>query len=100
MTERPDGIFSSGDFPAITAMDTFRKKGLRIPDDIAIIGVANEPFDAYLATPLSSVELNQQRMGEQTAKILIARIKEDDDSLDTPAHTIIKHDMILRESLI
>ena len=101
MSDRPDGIFSAGDFPAITAMDTFRKKGLNIPKDIAIIGVANEPFDAYLATPLSSVELNQQRMGEQTARILIARIKDDEDnSLETPAHMIIKHDLILRESLI
>ena len=101
MQDRPDGIFSAGDFPAITAIDTLRKKGIRIPDDIAIIGVANEPFDAYLATPLSSVELNQQRMGEQTAKILIARVKNDDETpLETPAHTIIKHDLILRESMI
>jgi len=101
MQDRPDGIFSAGDFPAITAMDTFRKKGLRIPDDIAIIGVANEPFDAYLATPLSSFELNQVRMGEQTANILISRIKGDEENtLESPAHTIIKHDLIMRESLI
>lgn len=101
MQDRPDGIFSAGDFPAITAIDTFRKKGLRIPDDIAIIGVANEPFDAYLATPLASVELNQIRMGEQTANILISRIKGDDENvMESPAHTIIKHDLILRESLI
>lgn len=100
MEERPDGIFSAGDFPAITAMDTFRKKGLEIPKDIAIIGVANEPLDAYLATPLASVELNQQRIGEQTARILISRIKDDDNQLETPAHMIIKHDLILRDSLI
>ena len=101
MEDRPNGIFSAGDFPAITAMDTFLKKGLNIPKDIAIIGVANEPLDAYLSTPLASFELNQQRMGEQTAHILISRIKDDDDSsLETPTHMIIRHDLILRESLI
>lgn len=102
MQDRPDGIFSAGDFPAITAMDTFRKKGLKIPGDIAIIGVANEPFDAYLNTPLSSVELNQQRMGEITANILLSRIKNDDDNpeYESPTHMIVKHDLILRESCI
>lgn len=104
MTDRPDGIFSAGDFPAITAMDTFRKKGLHIPEDIAIIGVANEPFDAYLATPLSSVGLNQQRIGEIAANIVLARIKDKDEEGDTeyesPAHMIVKHDLFLRESSI
>lgn len=100
MEERPDGIFAAGDFSAITAMDTFRKKGLNIPEDIAIIGVANEPLDAYLATPLSSFNLHRHNMGEKTAEILISRIKSDEESSDIqqPAHIIIKHELILRDS--
>ena len=61
MEDRPDGIFSAGDFPAITAIDIFRRKGIKVPDEIAIIGVANEPFDNYLSTPLASFDLHQQR---------------------------------------
>lgn len=101
MDERPDGIFSAGDFSAITAMDTFRKKGLSIPDDIAIIGVANEPLDAYLATPLSSFNLHRHHIGEMTAKILVSRIKDDENAeLEQPAHIIVKHELILRDSSI
>lgn len=100
MTERPDGIFAAGDFSAITAMDTFRKKGLRIPEDIAIIGVANEPLDAYLATPLSSFNLHRHNIGEMTANILISRIKSDEDysEFEQPSHVIVKHELILRDS--
>lgn len=101
MTDRPDGIFSSGDFPAIKALDIFRKKGLKVPDDIAIIGVANEPLDSFLATPLSSFNLHQQRIGEMAAKILLSRINElKEDEFTHPTHMIVSHELILRESSI
>lgn len=97
--ERPDGIFSAGDFPAVTAMDVFRKKGIRVPQDIAIIGVANEPFSGYLATPLSSFDLHQKRMGEMAAKILLSRLG-DIPEMEHPLHLMVDHDLILRESSI
>ena len=97
--ERPDAIFSSGDFSAITAMDTFNKKGLSIPDDIAMIGVANEPFDNFLSTPLASFDLHEQRIGELAANILLERISEKDTSKE-PQHIIVKHDLILRDSAL
>ena len=98
-TERPDAIFSSGDFSAITAMDIFKRKGIRIPEDIAMIGVANEPFDNFLSTPLSSFDLNQQRTGELAATILINRISQKDTSPEFE-HIIVKHDLFLRDSAI
>lgn len=100
MKDRPDGIFSSGDFPAITAIDLFRRKGLNVPKDIAIIGVANEPFDSYLSTPLASFDLHQQRIGEMAARILLARLGEEDEELKDPSHIIVNHDLILRDSAI
>lgn len=97
--DRPDAIFSAGDFPAVTAMDVFRKKGIRVPQDIAIIGVANEPFSGYLATPLSSFDLHQKRMGEMAAKILLSRLG-DIPEMEHPVHLTVDHDLILRESSI
>lgn len=99
MKNRPDGIFSAGDFSAITAMDIFRNNGIRMPEDIAVIGVANEPFDNYLATPLSSFDLHQNLIGERAAEILIGRLnaKGNDEKPETLNETI-KHDLILRKS--
>lgn len=96
---RPDGIFSAGDFPAITALDIFRRKGIRVPKDIAIIGVANEPFDNYLSTPLASFDLHQQRIGEMAAKLLLSRLGEIPE-MKHPSHLIVNHDLMLRESAI
>ena len=97
--ERPEAIFSAGDFSAITAMDTFNRKGLKIPEDIAMIGVANEPFDNYLSTPLASFDLHEQRIGELAATILLDRIS-DKDNTKAPQHIIVQHDLILRDSAI
>lgn len=97
--KRPDGIFSAGDFPAITALDIFRRKGIKVPQDIAIIGVANEPFDNYLSTPLASFDLHQQRIGEMAAKLLLSRLGEIPE-MKHPSHVIVNHDLILRESAI
>ena len=99
MEDRPDGIFSAGDFPAITALDIFRRKNLRVPDDIALIGVANEPFDNYLSTPLASFDLHQQRIGEMAARLLFSRLGEIPE-MNHPSHLIVNHDLILRESAI
>lgn len=98
--ERPDGIFSAGDYPAITALDTFRRKGISVPGGIAIIGVANEPFDNYLSTPLASFDLHQQRIGELAARLLLSRIGELPSPMQHPAHMVVNHDLILRESAI
>lgn len=102
-SNRPDGIFSSGDFSAITAMDIFAHKGINVPKDIAMIGVANEPFDNFLRTPLSSFDLHQQRIGEVTANILLKRLSDDGvESLVESSRNvvIVKHDLILRDSAL
>lgn len=100
MDPRPDGIFSAGDFPAITALDIFRRKGLRVPKDIAVIGVANEPFDNYLSTPLASFDLHQKRIGELAARLLLSHIDDEEGETEHPAHIVVDHDLILRESAI
>lgn len=99
--QRPDAIFSAGDFSAITCMDTFVRKGLNVPRDLALIGVANEACDGYLRVPLASFDLNQQRIGELAAQMLISRITAAPDAEPTPPqHVIVKHDLILRDSAL
>lgn len=59
----PDAIFFAGDYAAVGAMCVFAKHGIRMPEDIAIVGFANEPFCQYLTPQLSSVEQSSFRMG-------------------------------------
>lgn len=70
-------IFTS-DRMAIAGMKAIRNYGLKIPDDISVVGFDNIEFDKYLIPPLSSVKQPAYEMGSKAAKILLDAIKEKD----------------------
>ncbi len=71
----PDGVFAYNDPLAIGAMEAIFEAGLRIPEDIAIVGCGNLHYDRLLRVPLSSVDQNSQGIGERTAGILLGMLE-------------------------
>ena len=71
----PDGIFAYNDPLAIGAMDAILEAGLRIPEDIAVIGCGNLHYNSSLRVPLSSIDQNSEAIGERTAAILLGMIE-------------------------
>ena len=91
--ELPDGILFSGDFAAKAAMEVFKAKGIRIPQEIAVVGFVNEPWDTLLDPPLSSVEQFSNKIGEASAKMLLEVIE------GMPRRDVVfKPELIVRES--
>ena len=72
---RPDGLFAYNDPLAIGAMDAILEAGLRIPEDIAVIGCGNLHYDGSLRVPLSSIDQSSETIGERTAAILLGMIE-------------------------
>jgi LacI family transcriptional regulator len=72
---RPDGVFCYNDPLAIGAMTAILEAGLRIPEDIAIIGCGNLHYDSALRVPLSSIDQHSEMIGEHAAKILLNMIE-------------------------
>ncbi|MBB6144676.1 LacI family transcriptional regulator [Silvibacterium bohemicum] len=71
---RPDGVFAYNDPLAIGAMQAILDAGLRIPEDIAVIGCGNLHYNTSLRVPLSSVDQHTSMIGERTANILLNAI--------------------------
>lgn len=69
---RPDGVFCFNDPLAMGAMNYALDHGIRIPDDIAIIGCGNLHYDDALSVPLSSIDQHSRQIGEQAARIALA----------------------------
>jgi LacI family transcriptional regulator len=67
----PDGVFAYNDPLAIGVIEAILEAGLRIPEDIAVIGCGNLHYDRVLRVPLSSVDQNTQGIGDRTAEILL-----------------------------
>ena len=72
VAERPDGVFCFNDPVAIGALKALREAGLRVPEDIAVIGVANMRYSEMLAVPLSSIDQNTALIGQRAATRLLA----------------------------
>jgi len=72
---RPDAIFSYNDSMAIGAIHAILDAGLRIPEDIAVIGSGNLYYDQELRIPLSSIDQQTEQIGERTARLTLSLLE-------------------------
>jgi LacI family transcriptional regulator len=88
-------LFAFNDISAIGATRAFRDAGLRVPEDVSIIGFDDIQAAAFLNPPLTTIRQPLQHMGDIAAKILLRHIEEpstdSEDILVTP-------ELVLRES--
>jgi LacI family transcriptional regulator len=71
---KPDAVFCFNDPLAIGAMSTILEAGLRIPEDIALIGCGNLPNNDCLRVSLSSVDQHSQMIGQRAAELVLSLI--------------------------
>ena len=70
-----DAILAMNDTLAFAAMEVIKSRGLRIPNDIAIIGYTDEQHANYVEPKLSAVSHQTYKMGETACQLLIDQIK-------------------------
>jgi len=89
-------IFSSNDTMAIGAMRTLREAGLRIPEDISILGVDDIILASYSDPPLTTVAQPKYEAGTQAVRFLIDRIEG--NYQQGPRNVILNTELIIRKS--
>lgn len=68
-------IFAGSDHRAISAMDYFREKGYRIPEDISIVGFDNLSISSQPIYSLTTVDVNKELMAEKAISMILDRLK-------------------------
>ena len=76
---RPDGVFCFNDPMAVGAMQTIHAAGLRIPEDIAVIGCGNLHYDDWLRVPLSSMDQHSASIGKRAGELVLSLIESKQD---------------------
>jgi LacI family transcriptional regulator len=74
---RPTAILTVDDSIAAVTMRAFQQQGLRIPDDISIVGIDDQPFAALMNPPLTTMRLPVLDAGKHAIRILLDRIAGD-----------------------
>lgn len=94
-----DGLFAASDYAAIGAMRRLQAHGLRVPEDVAVIGFANEPFTRFVSPGLSSVDQHSEEMGKAVAKLFLSLLGNEQDAKAMPqTKLVISPSLIVRES--
>jgi LacI family transcriptional regulator len=93
---RPDGVFCYNDPTAIGAMNAILDAGLRIPEDIAVIGCGNIHYGPSLRVPLSSMDQQSATIGERAAKLALSLIES--KGSDRPRSIILEPKLVARAS--
>jgi DNA-binding LacI/PurR family transcriptional regulator len=79
LSQAPDAIFTINDGVAIGAMYVIKDEGIRIPDEISVIGFDDDPHSTYFKPSLSTVWQPTYEMGMLSARILMKRVKTNND---------------------
>jgi len=78
LSPRPDGVFCYNDPTAMGAMKAALEAGLRVPDDVAMVGCGNVAYADFMRVPLTSVDQQSKAIGESAARLAL-------DLLEKPA---------------
>ncbi|KAB1068049.1 LacI family transcriptional regulator [Tamlana haliotis] len=92
-----DAIFSANDVAAIGAIKCLNEEGIRIPDDISIVGFSNEPISTVINPTLTTINQPGVEMGQRATELLLKNIQNKKAPLK-PETIILDSSLIDRES--
>lgn len=93
----PDALFAINDPTAIEAMQIIKKRGLRIPEDVAVIGFSNDQLSALIEPSLTTVSQPVTMIGETAAAMLLHLINSDMSEWK-PITKTLTTELIIRKS--
>jgi LacI family transcriptional regulator len=93
-----DAIFAVNELFAVTAIKAALKKGLKIPEDIAVIGFTDGIISKYSSPSITTVSQNGIKMGGKAAKMLIERLESEDEDDEHYRTEVIETHLVERES--
>jgi len=93
---KPDGIFAANDSSAVASILEIQEAGIRVPDEIAVVGFNNEPVSQVIHPNLTTINYPAREIGEIAATALIEKLN---NSQSVNYSTIVlKHSLIIRQS--
>jgi LacI family transcriptional regulator len=91
--ERPDAIFSSSVILTSGVLRALRERGLRWPDDIAVVGYGDADWAALVTPPLTVIQQPALQLGEVAGQLLLAGHRG-----GAGQHVVLESHLVLRES--
>jgi LacI family transcriptional regulator len=93
---KPDAIFCANDTTALSVIIYLQKSGIKVPDDISIVGFSNEPFSEVVTPSISTIKQPGFIMGKLAAELVINQIHNKNketqyETITMPTELIIRN---------
>ena len=98
LPDSPDAIFSVNDMVAYVTMKEIKRKGLRIPEDVLLVGITDEFHATVVDPPLTSIMHPTFDIGRECASLFFAQIQSKEKT--PPIQKVMKTKLIVRESSV
>lgn len=76
LKHRPDAVYVAGDYAALGALQVLNEEGIKMPEDIALVGFGDEPFTSMVTPTISSINQHSAEIGKLAAKTFLAHTKK------------------------
>jgi LacI family transcriptional regulator len=92
--ERPDAVFAANDVVALGVLQGLIQSGLRVPEDVAIVGYDDIDFAASATVPITSIGQPRDRIGSEAVELLLAEA----DGTAEPRQIVFDPGLVVRAS--
>jgi LacI family transcriptional regulator, galactose operon repressor len=93
--ERPTALVCANDLLALGALRVLEREGLRVPEDMALVGYDDVDFAQSLSVPLTTVHHDKYQIGQQAAELLLAELG---DESHEHREVLLTPELVVRES--
>ncbi|MCF7886156.1 MAG: LacI family transcriptional regulator [Candidatus Marinimicrobia bacterium] len=95
LEKKPDAIFAVTDPVAIGAYQVMKERGIKIPDDIALVGFSDNPDARLIDPPLTTVKQSPYDIGKNAMQLLLKQMQNKNSKIE---NKILKTELVIRES--
>lgn len=96
--QQPDAIFAVNELFAVTAIKAAKKLGLKVPEEVSVIGFTDGIISKYSSPSITTVSQNGIKMGGKAAKMLIERLESEEEEEEHYKTEVIETHLVVRES--
>jgi LacI family transcriptional regulator len=83
LPDRPTAIFASSDMQALGVYEAARRSGLRVPEDVSVVGFDDLPMSGWMSPPLTTVVQPLAQMAAMATRTLMAMLDGDPEAAGT-----------------
>jgi DNA-binding LacI/PurR family transcriptional regulator len=92
----PTAVFAASDSMAVAIVNALHRRGLRVPDDVSVVGANDDQFALHVEPPLTTVRLPVKAAGRRAAELIMAAIGASTSA--EPVSEVLTSELIIRAS--